>query len=394
MLTPKELNNKIERHWSSGRVLRAWMDLEPDLFPLRIGVGRPSARVMMDDFDQVRRWKQELEQGCTAGGYSIEYRETNHRQLGRQRLPGQLLFETPDAVITCLGKSRLFERFKQCHDLIIRQQPLLQAWLQAHPMKALEQDVDWERLLLVIAFFQSHPLPNRYLRELLIPGVDTKFIEARRGLIGELLEQTLPAEACNAGVVGLARHGFERRFGLKYDQPMIRFRLLDARAAQAYGGLNDISLPLEQFQRLNPPVDRVFITENKINGLSFPVFSGSMVIFGLGYGIAALNGIDWLSRCKIQYWGDIDTHGFAMLSQLRGYYPQTRSLLMDRKTLESCADAWVKETAKRIIGELPNLTAEEQACYRILCEDRLGEQVRLEQERVSFEMLLSVVQSA
>ncbi len=38
----------------------------------------------------------------------------------------------------------------------------------------------------------------------------------------------------------------------------------------------------------------------------------------------------WLARCQVYYWGDIDTHGFAILDQLRTHIPHARSLLMDR----------------------------------------------------------------
>jgi len=410
MLTRQTLHKKIQRYWNSGRVLRAWMGLEPGLFPLRIGAGKPTAKVLMDDFSRVREWKKELEQGSDTDGYNIVYREINHRQLGSQRLPGQLVFDTPEGVVAYLRKTHALERFKQLHDVIIERQPSLQNWLHVQPMKALEQDQHWEALLAVIAFFQAHPRPNRYLRELLIPAVDTKFIEAHKGLIAQLLDHALPPEAIDPEVTGLARHGFERRYGLKYDQPLIRFRLLDdvhgcTNIAGAKDGgsdaehgctnfaevMNDISLPLEQFQRLDPPVTRVFITENKINGLSFPRIPGSMVIFGLGYGITGLKSIDWLQRCEIHYWGDIDTHGFAMLSQLRGYYQQTRSLLMDRNTLESFSKAWVEEEGKRIVTELENLTAREQTCYRLLCEDRLGKRIRLEQERIPFDKLMAAL---
>lgn len=389
MLTRKTLDKKIKRYWNSGRVLRAWMGLEPGLFPLRIGTGKPTAKVLVDDFSRVREWKRELEQGSGADGYNIVYREINHRQLGSQHLPGQLVFDTPEGVVAYLRKTHAFERFKQLHDVIIEQQPSLQNWLHAQPMKVLEQDQHWAALLAVIAFFQAHPRPNRYLRELLIPAVDTKFIEAHKGLIAQLLDHALPPEAIDPEVTGLARHGFERRYGLKYDQPLIRFRLFDDvhGSTNFAGATNDISLPLEQFQRLDPPVTRVFITENKINGLSFPRIPGSMVIFGLGYGITGLKSTAWLHCCEIHYWGDIDTHGFAMLSQLRGYYQQTRSLLMDRNTLESFPEAWVEEEGKRIVTELKNLTAGEQACYRLLCEDRLGKRIRLEQERIPFDRL-------
>lgn len=35
----------------------------------------------------------------------------------------------------------------------------------------------------------------------------------------------------------------------------------------------------------------------------------------------------------VHYWGDLDTHGSAILDRLRAWLPQTRSFLMDRETL-------------------------------------------------------------
>jgi hypothetical protein len=204
-----------------------------------------------------------------------------------------------------------------------------------------------------------------------------------------LLDSVLPEETKQATVTGLARHGFERRYGLKYEEPLIRFRMLDP-AVGDFQGLSDITVPLSQFQQLKPDCRRVFITENKINGLSFPPLAASIVIFGLGYGISSLKDVVWLNEKSIFYWGDIDTHGFAILSQLRRYFPQTRSLLMDRDTLMRFRALWVKETdSMRFTGVLPNLSPEEQALYCLLRDNELGPGVRLEQERISYEFLLN-----
>lgn len=69
---------------------------------------------------------------------------------------------------------------------------------------------------------------------------------------------------------------------------------------------------------------RVYITENNINGLAFPPMEGSLVIFGLGYGVETLSTIPWLRKVGIIYWGDIDTHGFAILDRLRMTFPDCR----------------------------------------------------------------------
>lgn len=47
-------------------------------------------------------------------------------------------------------------------------------------------------------------------------------------------------------------------------------------------------------------------------------------------------------------WGDIDTHGFAILDRLRRHFPQVRSMLMDRATLLAHEGQWVTEQAQHV----------------------------------------------
>jgi hypothetical protein len=61
----------------------------------------------------------------------------------------------------------------------------------------------------------------------------------------------------------------------------------------------------------------------------------------------------------------------------------TASFLMDRETLYAHASSWVREAAP-YAGDLARLTAAEQALYDDIRFNRLGEHVRLEQERIAF----------
>jgi hypothetical protein len=153
------------------------------------------------------------------------------------------------------------------------------------------------------------------------------------------------------------------------------------------GGLADITLDAQSFAALDCAAERVFITENEINFLAFPPVDRAIVVFGAGYGWEALAQARWLHRCSIHYWGDIDTHGFAILDQLRHHFPGVRSLLMDRETLLAHRDHWGEEPepARR---ELPRLSTEEAELYDELRSDRLQVRLRLEQERVRFGWLL------
>ncbi|MDE2466482.1 MAG: DUF2220 domain-containing protein [Alphaproteobacteria bacterium] len=123
-----------------------------------------------------------------------------------------------------------------------------------------------------------------------------------------------------------------------------------------------------------------------MNFLAFPPAPRALVVFGAGYGWEPLAHAQWLHRCRLHYWGDIDTHGFAILARLRGYFPHARSMLMDRDTLLAHRTHWSKEL-EPTRDELPDLSPEETALYDDLRFDRFQPGLRLEQERVRFDWL-------
>jgi hypothetical protein len=92
-----------------------------------------------------------------------------------------------------------------------------------------------------------------------------------------------------------------------------------------------------------PGVSRVYVVENEITYLAFPLSAQTLVIWGRGYAVDALAPLRWLNELDAIYWGDIDTHGFAILSRLRGMFPGVRSMLMDRVTLLAHREQWVRE---------------------------------------------------
>ena len=251
------------------------------------------------------------------------------------------------------------------------------------PLQVLELADRWDRLLAIVGWLQSHPRPGLYLRQVDLPGVDSKFIEAQRGVLAEWLDLALPPGAIDAAAAGAAQ--FARRYGF-LDKPLrIRFRLLDPALPTLPGcaGLVDITLDAASFATLALPLRRVVVTENETNFLALPALPQAIAIFGAGYGWDALARAGWLQRCELHYWGDIDTHGFAILDQLRGHFPHAASLLMDRETLLAHRALWGEEP-QPIRHDLPRLTVDESAVYDDLRFDRLQPGLRLEQERVGF----------
>jgi hypothetical protein len=148
-------------------------------------------------------------------------------------------------------------------------------------------------------------------------------------------------------------------------------------------GIADLEIPAHDFACLPVQPDTVFIVENDISALSFPPFPNALVIFGRGYSLSVLAEARWMADKPIWYWGDIDTHGFAMIDMIRHSFPQTRSFLMDEATLLSHQPLWGKEPSP-INRDLPLLTPEEAQVYDTLRFQTLGPNLRLEQERISF----------
>ena len=391
--TPTDLRAHVEKYWARGRILAAALQ-DDSLFPLPLRLRRPNTRDLAERFDDVRRWIRDLDAASKqrlGHGYEIQWEERVLRQLGRNEVPKAVSVPTRQDALQLIRKQRLAQRFDELAAATLRAFPSLHAWLVKRPLKLIDHADDWERVLDTLMWFREHPRPGLYLRQLDIAGVDTKFIESRRALLAELLEQILPTDPSDETAATPAASSFELRYGLLPKPALVRFRILDEQFR--IGGLSDIATPASQFAALNLPVEHVFITENETNGLAFPLLPNSIVIFGLGYGLERLGEVAWLSDKTLHYWGDLDTHGFAILDRVRAAFPNARSLLMDRETLLAHRDLWVIEQTPYRGPPLTRLTASEQALFDDLANNRIGSQVRLEQERISFARLQSALDS-
>ncbi|ADY55172.1 hypothetical protein Sgly_0819 [Syntrophobotulus glycolicus DSM 8271] len=378
---PQWIREELRRRWDSGRILRALLTAD-DLFPLRLPLKRPKSNEVNANFAEISHWIKRLRDQSRQGigfGYELIEKEMAHRQSGRNLLPTHAVIPTVRDALRLLKKEREADKFLEIAGTVAADWPPLREWAGRYPHKVLASGDDWNGILAVLRWFFAHPRCGLYLRQLDIPGVDTKFIEHRKGILTELLTIILPEETIDSSALS-----FEQRFGLRAKPVQVRMRLLDQ--AQYLQGLSDLTIPVEQLKNWSPAAERVFITENEINGLCFPDTGTSLVIFGLGYSVDILKEVAWLKEKNIYYWGDLDTHGFAMLDQVRSFLPQTCSMLMDESTLFRQRQLWSVED-QPFGGQLTRLTPEE---HRLLCslqDNTWGKGVRLEQERISFQQV-------
>ena len=372
MIDPAQIRKKSEKLYQS--FLTSFVRGE-NFFPIEFSVGAipKDYLALRDSVTQlIEKSKQQL-----GYGYTIELESQRIQKLGTQSLPIQISIETEQDYLKLIKKEKEVSQFKTDVKLIRTKVPELNHWLFHNPQKVIEYSDRWNDLLKVCQYLQLNPKPNLYLRELPIQ-VPTKFIEQNQKIVRSLVEAILPIEQI-VSVESEKEYTFEKRFSLKYREPLIRLRLLDQTLKDKYSfPATDISIPMSEFKQLNLETHRCFITENLMNFLTLPPLEDSFALFGSGYAVQALKSTIWLAYCPIFYWGDLDIDGFKILSQLRSYFPQTISTMMDMKTFETFHEFSI--TVAGVITEtLPHLTPEEQILYTHLALH----QKRLEQERIS-----------
>jgi hypothetical protein len=388
MITPQEVKARAEKWWPE--FLVAYLVGE-NVFPRDIPrIGKTGRAKTLKDFDRIRTEQQALLPGDHKL-YQLYWREVNSRSLGSNRLVDRICVEDWQQYLRLVDKQGAFADFSGASAYLRDHFPKLEEWMRDNVLEVLRYADEWPNLMLVLEYFRDdHERDRHYIREVPV-AVPTKFIETHKKVLGSLLDTVLPTEAIDDGHRGVK--GFERRYGLKYRQPLVRLRLLDKDVAVNYfNGVNDLSLPLDAFAGLELPIRRVIILENKtnytnlMNFLTLPQLAGTAGIFGSGFHAGSLKAAAWLHDVEMLYWGDLDAHGWQIVNQLRSHFPHLKTILMDRATLDALAEYQVEATPSTAM-ELPHLTAAELTLYDYLNDAR----VRLEQERVPVSMVLEAL---
>jgi len=366
MITAEEIKKKTENIYAEylKSIIR-----EEVFFPKTIR----SNKSVSSDFNEMRKELSDViehSKDRKGFGYTILYKQVNTKNHGIQSLPEEISFQTEKDFLKYLHKEKDVAIFRENIKLMLSQFLELKEWIIKYPLKTINNQGKWNDLLKVCNYFKSNPKPNLYIRELPIK-IHTKFIENNKSIIKELLEVII-SEHINSNETN-----FEKRFNLKYDETKVRFRILDKHIASTYfSEIDDLSIPISLFEKINLPLKNIFVVENKMNVLTFPIIEKSIVIFGSGYGVENLKNVYWFNDKELFYWGDLDADGFQILSQFRGYFPHTKSVLMDKATFDKSFENDLG-TPSKVLTET-NLTKEEKQLYEVLKEKNW----RLEQEKI------------
>jgi len=385
MISPAEIKTYALKWWKP--LLQSTISGEV-FFPKTIDrIGKAQSVHITERFEILQKEIEALyrfSKSQTGTGYLVKTAEKNFRHTGRHELPDSIIFETLEDYLSCTGKKKEWNLFLLNYEKLKTSFPQLSKWALQHCLWLTDATINWADILKVCLYFKTTPRPDLYVRQLPI-AVHTKFIEENDAVIQSLLDYLIADDIRNPG-----QKKFAERYYLRYDEPVIRMRILDTQLT-CFGNFTDISILLSHFEKLDLPVNNILIAENKMNFLTLPAVPSAIAIWsGGGFNISYLRNADWLADKNIFYWGDIDEYGFQILHQLRSYYPQTQSILMDLKTFEGFAAFAVTGTRNKS-EQLSLLTEEESKLFNQL---KLLAKNRLEQEKISQEYVNAYIKSA
>lgn len=285
------------------------------------------------------------------------------------KLPYQFTFGSLDHFLSFINRAHpVFN--------VIKQMKLINAILfnKTSPMfdendkellRYLINGVDIDTLLKLIPKLKAGVGENKYIRQLDIGDIDTKFIERNIGVIDLIMRRLYPDYSTLSEWLS-----FEEKpdcWVLVSNNwiPQLNYYRIDGQTLSKLT-INEPILIVENEQTI--------LTLSKLN---LPFF----ICGGTG------KNLDWLGDWdNVYYWGDIDSDGLMMLSLAREKIPSIKSIMMDNMTINTFRSQIVQDTTKLI--NLPsNLNDDENSLFREV--NRLKE--RLEQEKISEEYILRML---
>ena len=316
-------------------------------------------------------------------GYQMTTKEITTRNNGKQTIISSIYFDHEEDFIKFISKTTEIVRFRLAIKTILENilpsvKESLYPWLQKHFQELcnFHEPGFWKNISSCINWFYENPKSGLFIREIPL-SVHTKFIEQNISLINSFFDTNVED-------------------GLKQIPTLFQCRPL-CNTIPFIEGMNFpevlslTSSDLNNFLTTNilQSIQTIVIVENKMIFHTFPTMDNALCIWGSGYQVLMLEHCVSLNTRQILYFGDIDEHGFDILSKFRNYFPLTKSFCMDKATLDKFSEFRVASNKKPIT--LPtNLSETEKQVFSELQKN--SKQNRLEQERITQEFIINNLQ--
>ncbi|NOX08763.1 MAG: hypothetical protein GXP22_04615 [Gammaproteobacteria bacterium] len=364
----------LKREWNNDAGLKARL-LNRKPFPIRIGLKPPAGRSAIADIAHFQRFIGEWRSYSLQK--NIRWESRRYRALAEQTVPKFFILENIKELIEFVGKEALVRSEKWTKNMA----PLLSIRADLYPalvkhLKTIEliQLSDAELVHDLVKQLSFQMGAGLYLRALPLIGVDTKFLENHQALISDLLDVLHDGEITASG-------GLLEWLGcLKNPKGWLTVRPLCEKVKMNIGGFPVMQLHNDVLREHALPANNILVVENMQSGLGLPLLKDTIAVLGGGKNVSWMDA-DWLKSRRVAYWGDIDTWGLSILSDVRSKLSSVKAIMMDSDTLGQHEDRMVVEPEP--LQYLPEFLTDSEAKIFSNLKNGYYQGSRLEQERLS-----------
>lgn len=380
-ILPEEAKDIIRRReWDKPASLKARLSGTKE-FPIRLGLKPPNGNSALTDMAHFQRFVDEWR--VFPHQDLLQWSTKTFRDLAEQLIPTFIVIYSIQNLIDFLGadalsRSKIWER---------NMMPLLQLDNNLYPalvkhLETIEKLCSQEAELLarLIPQLQTGMGKGLYQRALPLIGIDTKFLENHQVLVEELLN------TIHHGTV-LASGGLTSWLQCKTPpKDWLTIRPLCPDTTSKLGGISILKMAGNALREYELPALNILVVENMQSGLALPEMPDTIAVVGGGKNVVWMDA-PWLKNKHVGYWGDIDTWGLSILSDVREKGVAVQPLMMDLETVRLHEERMVVE-AKSVINRPASLTEDEVKLFNDLLSGQF-QSSRLEQERLSADYINS-----
>lgn len=375
MTSFQEILNKVKKKKSS--YLKSII-LGEQMFPWNIPVNKKETGNLLLD-TEILTTLYSNSKNTKNRGYRIESKTLKRTQITKL---SKIIIDSEEDFIYLLKEEREINNFKNSinkfrdnFDSKIIDDYLMNNRAFIYNSSALFID----NFIEVSKFLIENPSSNKYPRELELKA-DTKFLSNNIQRITTFIRYFRELDdSC----------GKYKKLGLINPFSTLSIRLGSNFNVKANGNSfepNLSTIELEAFSSFDNTYDKIFVIENRTSFLKFPLEENELAIYMGGFAINILKDIPFLLKANLFYFGDLDEHGFEILSLFREMYPNTKSFCMDIETIEKYRDFLIM--GKEYTGIIKNLDSNETLALDYLISHKInGYSSRIEQEKISLDFI-------
>lgn len=329
-----------------------------------------------DELTRLCEWSQSWKNQEKQLPGTISWETKNIQYMGEMQIPRRFRAYEIQSIFEYANLHSEWKTFKECLVYTRYSLPELENWV-IQECKTFSDPVKSRKLPLFIKLAiwmkeRTGKESPRYVRELGVPGIDTKFIETNqretRSLYNYLTQRKIRTHQELLDTLRIRTYPEDTEF--------VFLRLIHPVTA---ANITLLQVHYKELKKARLHPKNVFILENKTTFYHFPEIPDSIIIFGNGKASKKyLENVPFIENAENRYyWSDIDADGFHMLSNMRELYPDIQSLFMNQDTIAQSIHYVVPDTGSQF-EQLPNLTTDEALCFQYISQERL----RIEQERI------------